>query len=249
MKKVSVIIPYYNNLKYVFRSIDTVHQQKYKNLEIILIYDDENKDDLSLIKNKLKEKKNIKLIINKKNLGAAKSRNIGIKFAKGFYIAFLDSDDYWKKNKLNKQIKFMKKNKLDMSYTAYEILKNKFRVKKNIKSKYDYKDLLKKCDIGLSTVIIKSSLIKKEKFPNLKTQEDYCLWLNFFRRKINAKGMNESLSIWRDTPNSLSSNIIQKLYDAFKVYYIYQNKNFFVSLFSVLVLSLNKVKKNINLIK
>ena len=64
--------------------------------------------------------------------------------------------------------------------------------------------------------------------------------VKIFRKKINVKGINESLSVWRDTPNSLSSNIIQKLSDAFRVYYIYQNKKFFVSLFSVLVLSLNK---------
>ncbi len=243
MKKISIIIPYYNNIDYIFTSIKSIYSQKYKNFEIILIYDDENKNDLVILKKKLKFLKNIKIINNKKNLGAARCRNLGMKKAKGYYIAFLDSDDYWKKDKLKKQIEFMKLNNLDMSFTAYDILKNGQIKTKNVQKTYTYKELLKKCDIGLSTVIIKSTIINKGMFPNLKTQEDYCLWLNYLRKKIVMQGLNKSLAVWRDTPNSLSSNIIQKLLDAFRVYYKYQNKNFFVSLFGVLVLSVNKIKK------
>ena len=163
--------------------------------------------------------------------------------AKGHYIAFLDSDDFWKKNKLHKQINFMEKNSLDFSFTAYDVLNDNRLFKREVKTNYSYKDLLKKCDIGLSTVIISSKLLKFAKFPNLKTQEDYALWLKFIKNGVKSGGIKESLSVWRNTPNSLSSNIFQKLKDSFKIYYHYENKNFLASIFSVLILSINKIKK------
>ena len=158
-KKVSIIVPYYKNIKYIFKCIQSIYDQNYKNFEVILIYDDRDKRDLKLIQNKFRNYKNLNLFINKKNIGVSMSRNKGIKKSKGYYIAFLDSDDFWKKNKLKKQIKFMEKNSLDFSFTAYDILKSNKTGKKEIKSTYTYHDLLKKCDIGLSTVIIKSKLI------------------------------------------------------------------------------------------
>ena len=246
-KKVSIIVPFYKNIKYIFRCIQSIYDQNYKNFEVILIYDDTDKRDLKLIQNKFKNYKNLNLYINKKNIGVSMSRNKGIKKSKGYYIAFLDSDDFWKKNKLKKQINFMEKNSLDFSFTAYDILKSNKVFKKKIKSTYTYNDLLKKCDIGLSTVIIKSKLKNIGNFPNLKTQEDFALWLKYLKNGVKAKGINKSLSVWRDTPNSLSSNIFQKLKDSFMVYYHYENKNFFESIFSVLILSINKIKNTLNI--
>tara|TARA_B100000965_G_scaffold386313_1_gene388458 strand:- start:193 stop:948 length:756 start_codon:yes stop_codon:yes gene_type:complete len=246
-KKVSIIIPYYKNIKYIFRCIQSIYDQNYKNFEVILVYDDIDKKDLKLIQNKFINYKNLNLIVNNKNIGVSMSRNKGIKKAKGYYIAFLDSDDFWKKNKLKKQIKFMEKYSLDFSFTAYDILKSNKAVKKKIKSTYTYHDLLKKCDIGLSTVVIKSKLIKIGNFPNLRTQEDFALWLKYLKNGVKAKGINESLSVWRDTPNSLSSNIFQKLKDSFMVYYYYENKNLLESIFSVLILSINKIKNTLNI--
>ena len=138
MKKVSVIIPYYKNLKYIDQSIISVMKQNYKNIEILIIYDDSNKDELKILKKKYKKKNKISIIENKNNLGAALSRNKGIKKSKGYYIAFLDSDDYWKKNKLKKQISFIEKNNLDLSYTSYEILKKKKKFRQNVKKTYGY---------------------------------------------------------------------------------------------------------------
>ena len=101
-------------------TINSVLNQTYKNLEIIIIYDDPNKEDLSLLKKIKKKDKRIKLYINKKNLGAGRSRNKGIKLSKGILVAFLDSDDLWKKNKLKKQISFMKKNGIEcLTYIIY----------------------------------------------------------------------------------------------------------------------------------
>ena len=137
----------------------------------------------------------------------------------------------------------MEKNNLDLSYTSYEILKKKKKFRQNVKKTYGYYELLNKCDFGLSTVIANYQVFNKGKFPNLSTQEDYALWLRYTRKGLKIMGLNQALTVWRDTPKSLSSNTIQKLTDSFKVYYKFENKNFFEALYRVLILSINKLKK------
>ena len=242
-KKISIIIPYFNNLKYLPNAIESVIYQNLKNYEIILIYDDTSKKDLKEIKKKFKKLKNFKILINKKNQGAAVSRNRGLQTSKGEYIAFLDADDYWKKNKLKMQLKFMKKNSIDFSYTAYDIVGHDFIKKHSIKNTYSYKELLEKCDIGLSTVIISSKILKYGNFPKLKTQEDYGLWLKYLRKGVKVGGLNISLSCWRNLESSLSKNTFQKLRDSFNVYNRLEKINFLESIFRVLILSMNKLIK------
>ena len=100
MNYVSVIIPYFKKRNYIKKTIDSITNQTYKKLEIIIIYDDEDHSDLKLIRKLKSLDKRIKLIINTKSLGAGRSRNIGINSAKGKFIAFLDADDLWKKKKI-----------------------------------------------------------------------------------------------------------------------------------------------------
>jgi teichuronic acid biosynthesis glycosyltransferase TuaG len=109
MDLVSVIIPYYKKKKFIVKSVESVINQTYKNIEIIIIYDNESNIELDYIKNLENKDFRIKLIINKKNIGAGESRNKGIKFSKGKYIAFLDADDIWVKNKIEKQLFFYAK--------------------------------------------------------------------------------------------------------------------------------------------
>lgn len=241
--KVSIIIPFYKNPQYLFKSIKSVLNQNYNNYEILLIYDDKDKKNLEMIQKRFKYLKKLKIIDNNKNLGVAKSRNIGLSKSKGKYIAFLDADDVWKKNKLKKQVNFMKKNSLDLSYSSYEILNKNVKKKHIVKKTYTYDELLKKCDIGLSTVMMKSKLMKLGTFPILKTQEDYALWLKFTRKKVKLMGINTPLVYWRDTPGSLSKNFTQKLKDSFKVYNKFENRSIMESLFRVFVLSINKLIK------
>ena len=244
MTNVSIIMPYFQKRKYITSSVNSVLNQSYKNFELIIIYDDNNKNDLNLI-SKIKNKdKRIKLIINKKNLGVGFSRNIAIKKSKGKFIAFIDSDDLWKKNKLKKQLNFMIKNKYNFSHTSYDIVSNNILSnKKKIAKDLTYQELLKSCDIGLSTVIIKKNLIKKNLFPKLKTKEDFVVWLKIAKQIKLLRGFKEILCSWQNTDNSLSKSSIQKILDAYRVYKFYEKFNTLKSIYSVILLSINYFNK------
>ena len=247
MDLISVIIPYYKKKEYIISSINSVLNQTYKNLEIIIIYDDLNKEDLNLLKKIKKKDKRIKIYINKKNLGAGRSRNKGIKLSKGVFVAFLDSDDLWKKNKLKKQIFFMKKNGINASHTSYTIInsKNKIIGSRNAKD-MSYKLLLKSCDIGLSTVVLKKEIItSKIKFANIKTKEDYVLWLKITFNNNKIFALKDNLTKWRKLEDSLSSSKLQKIYDGYLVYRKYMNFNLLKSFGFLMLLSFNYFLKDI----
>ncbi len=246
MTLVSVIVPYFKKKKFIEKTINSILSQTYKNLEIIIVYDDENHADLKLINNIKKMDNRIKLIINKKTLGAGLSRNIGIKKAKGKYVAFLDADDLWKKNKIKLQLNYMIKNNLLISHTDYEILNINKKNKKIIKARtfQDYKKLLFSCDIGLSTVMMNKKLISKTcRFPKLKTKEDFVLWLLILKKNITIGGFNKNLTQWRKLENSLSSPIIQRLKDGYKLYNDYMKFGILKSFLYLFMLSINSYKK------
>ncbi len=249
MKKnlVSIIIPYFKKKEFFFETFYSAYNQSYKKKEIIIIYDDEDLSDLNFIKNTINKKKNVHLYINKKTHGAGAARNLGIKKSEGEFLAFIDSDDVWKKNKLKKQIKFMNKKKIEASFTTYSIIDEIGNVTglRYAKKKIDFNDLIFSCDIGLSTVILrKNKKIKKIiKFPDLKTKEDYVLWIKLSKNKIVFYGLKENLTNWRKLDNSLSSNPLQKLKDGFRVYNTYLKFNFSKSILHLFLLSLNYLKK------
>ena len=246
MDLVSVIIPYYKKKTFIRETIFSVLKQSYQNLEIIVIYDDQNLDDLDFIKEIANSDSRISILVNKKNLGAGLSRNKGIDYSKGTYIAFLDSDDVWKVDKIKKQVDFMENNNLQVSHTSYEILDNKNQIVavRTARNFYEIKDLLKSCDIGLSTVMLKNEIIfDKFKFPDLKTKEDFVVWLNLLKNEIIIGGLDEKLTIWKKTDSSLSSSILQKLTDGYSVYHKYMKFNSIKSIYYLLCLSINFLKK------
>ncbi len=133
---VTIIVPYFKKKFFFKETINSILNQSYKNYEIILIYDDIDISEIEYVKYILKKIKRKKIIINKKNLGAGMSRNIGIKASKGKFIAFLDADDLWHKNKIKNQIDFMKEKKINFSYCGYKIVnKSKKFIKKIIAPK------------------------------------------------------------------------------------------------------------------
>ena len=244
MNLVSIIVPFYKKKKYVLNSIKSILNQTYKNFEIIIIYDDTKLDDLKYILEIKRLDKRIRVFRNKENKGVGLSRNYGIKKSRGKFIAFLDADDIWHPLKLSTQIEFMINNNFSITHTSYNIIneKNKkvgTRFAKNLK----FSDLIRSCDIGLSTVIIEKKLLDNLYFPNLKTKEDYVLWLQLTKKGYEFKAFDEFLTDWRLAKNSLSSSTFRKLIDGYNVYRKYLEQSILKSLINLLILSLNFLRK------
>ena len=249
MYLVSVIIPFFKKRKFFQKTLSSVISQTYKKIEIIIIYDDTNYSDLIFLKKICKIDKRIRLIVNKKNLGAGISRNKGIESSKGKFITFIDADDLWKKNKISTQLKFMIKNNADISHTDFKIIndQNKILGLRKARDFNNLNDILMSCDVGLSTVMIKKNLLgPKDRFPNLKTKEDFVLWIILLKKKLTFKSINKALTFWRKTNNSLSSSTFQKLLDGFRVYNTFLKFNFIKSFFYLFMLSFNYILKKFN---
>ena len=248
--KVSIIIGYYKKKFFFQKTINSILKQTYKNYEIIVIYDDTDKEELYIVKKILKKVPNYRIIINNKNIGAGLSRNIGINFAKGELIAFCDADDLWHKNKLMVQVNYMKKKEINFCHTSYNVINYYGKIIGNFRvaSKLNYNSLLKSCDIATSSVIIKKDILKNIKlFSNFKTKEDYSLWLKIVKKEKKLYGINSNLVFWRLTNNSLSSSFLQKMLDAFKIYKISENYNNLTSIYFTFRLASFALLKKINI--
>lgn len=229
---VSIITPLYNCEKYIEETIKSVINQTYKNWEMIIVDDCSKDDGVKIVEKYQKLDKRIKLYRNEQNQGVSFTRNRAIDLSKGKYIAFLDSDDLWKKEKLSKQISFMEKNNITLSYTGYEKINSDGSLRGEIKvpEKLDYEELLKNCLINCI-----SGVYLKEKFKNIyfkKTKvEDYIFWLEIFKNIDFAYGIKESLAYYRVSNNSRSSNKIDIVKFHWKIYREIEKLNLMKSIY------------------
>ena len=245
--KVSIIMPYYKKSSYVDETVNSILNQTFKEFEIIII-DDELSEKSSKVLSRIKQlDKRINIFKNKKNLGAGQSRNNAINLCRGEYIAFCDCDDLWKSNKLETQLKIMNKLNLEFSHTSYEIVntKNSKIGYREAQENLSFLQLRRSCDIGLSTVILKRNLFDNQKFRfgEIKTKEDYILWLLLAKNDIIIFGIKDCLVSWRKSEDSLSSSTFQKFFDGYKVYKNYLYYSRFKSLYFLFILSLNFILK------
>lgn len=221
MELVSIITPSYKSERFITQTIESVLLQTYKNWELIII-DDVSPDKSNDIIEKFCEKDSrIKLIKLEKNSGPAVARNIAIEQAKGRYIAFLDADDIWKSEKLEKQLSFMKEKNCALSYSSYETMSEEGNILEKVINpplKLSYKDLLKSNYIGCLTAIYDTQKIGKTYMPLINKRQDYGLWLKILKKTDFAYGLPESLATYRIMSNSVSSNKISLLKYHYKLF-------------------------------
>lgn len=204
---VSIIMPVYNNIDYISESIISVQKQTYKDWELIIIDDGSEIDIYGQLTENIKDNR-IKYFRLDKNRGVAFARNRAIELASGRYIAFLDSDDIWLPDKLERQISFMNLNKAAVSCTQYRRFHaNIGNVSKiiDVAEKISYEKLLKGNQLGCLTVMIDRYFISEIRMPEMR-HEDYITWLNIAKEGNNIYGLKEDLARYRVLDKSVSSN-------------------------------------------
>jgi glycosyltransferase involved in cell wall biosynthesis len=208
MDLVSIIMPAYNSSFFIGESITSVTKQTYGGWELLVIDDCSTDDTPEIIERFAHNDSRIKLIKNEENYGPAHTRNIGIKHAKGAFIAFLDSDDRWHPLKLEEQIQYILESNADLVYTAYERISEDGKFLSNVKipDKLSYNNLLISCPIGCLTVMINTERLGKVFFPEIKKRQDYALWLKIARMGAKIRGLPMNLASYRVRSQSVSSS-------------------------------------------
>ncbi|MFR1316955.1 MAG: glycosyltransferase family 2 protein [Clostridium perfringens] len=213
----------------------------------MIIIDDCSSDNTESIVNRYVElDKRIKFYKLEKNSGAAIARNLGINKANGEFIAFLDSDDLWDENKLEKQIEFMKERKIGFSFTGYRLMKENGELLNKeimVPEKVDYNSLLKNTIIGCLTVMIDKRIIGEFKMPELRAGQDTATWLSILRKGNIAYGYNEILASYRLVNGSISSNKMKALKRTWNIYRNVENLSLYKSIYCFLFYSKNAFLK------
>jgi len=218
---VSIVMPAWNSEKFISESIDSVLAQNYENFELLVVDDCSVDSTSEIVMKYVKADNRVKMISLQENSGPAVARNSAIEAATGRYIAFLDSDDLWYPEKLERQIEFLKNNNIALTYSGYDVLDEDgsllsvFRPPTSIR----YEDLLKTCSIGCLTAIYDAGLIGKMKMPLIKKRQDYALWLKILKAVSLSMGCESSLAAYRIRNNSVSRG---KLNAAKYQWYVYR---------------------------
>lgn len=229
---VSIIIPVYNAEKYILGTVEGVLSQTFQDFECILVDNGSTDESVNLIKSV--EDSRVRLLSCKEK-GAACARNAGVREAKGRYIAYLDSDDIWAPEKLEKTIDFSKKEDAAFVFTAYEfadIEGNGTGKIVHVPDQITYKEALSRTVIFTSTVVFDLTKLSKEEImmPEVKS-EDTALWWKVLKTGIVARGLDENLVKYRTGGKSLSSNKFIAIKRIWALYGMQGDLNFFQKAF------------------
>ena len=234
-------MPSYNSEKYISESIKSIINQTYTNWELIITDDFSSDNTVKVVESFIKNDKRIKLYVLKSNQGAGAARNNSIKMAKGRFIAFCDSDDQWKKNKLEIQLNMMIQKNLFLSYSGYDIITENGNYMKTV---YPPKiitlnKILSNNYIGCLTAIYDSGQIGKKYMPHISKRQDWVLWINILKKIKKTEGLRDSLAKYRLRSNSISRNKTNLIIHNWKVYHKVLGYNKFKSLLLMLNFLIN----------
>lgn len=221
---ISIIVPVYNVAKYIVETMDCVRSQTYRNWELLLVEDGSRDGSAALIAEYMEKTgdERIRLLRQPSNMGAAKARNRGLQEAKGRYIAYLDADDLWVPQKLERELAFMKEKQAAFAFTGYEFADEQGRGLGKIvhvPATITYKEALKNTTIFTTTVMFDTAKLDKAmlEMPVVKS-EDTALWWKVLRSGHIAYGLDENLVKYRRAGKTLSSNKLEAIRRIWNLY-------------------------------
>lgn len=219
--KVSIVMPYYNAARYIFETVNSIIVQTYHNWELIIVNDCSTETETeNILQNVMNLDSRIKVLRTEKNGGAGLARNMGINAAKGQYLAFCDSDDWWYPTKLEEQLKFMEDNDYSFTCTWYEDANGKLEPYYTMKQepRNNYRSMISGCNIGTPGVMINLQKLGKKYMPNLRRAEDWGLWMMYLKDTDYLYTYPKALWKYRHVPGSETSNKWKQMKSVVEMY-------------------------------
>ncbi|WP_227511992.1 glycosyltransferase family 2 protein [Tritonibacter mobilis] len=218
---VSVIMPAYNAEMTLVHAVASVQAQSFTDWELILIEDGSSDQTANACTMLAQEDARIRVVYQTENTGAAVARNAGLALARGRYVAFLDADDLWHKEKLERQISFMKEHGAVFSYTGFLRQRGHKQRRVHVPAQMTRERLLQGNVIGCLTAIYDRAHFGDVQMPNLRLRQDFAFWLLLLTRCQNAFGLDEPLAVYRVHSTSLSAGRIKAMRATWKMYRIH----------------------------
>lgn len=219
---VSIVVPAYNAEKYISQTLDSILAQTYENYEVLAVDDCSGDTTWAILQAYAARDSRLRLLKNEKNSGVSKTRNLAVEAARGEFIAYLDSDDIWEKNKLEQQVRLLRERPDSaIIYTGSAFIDCEGRRASYVMpvpETMSYKELLKQNRISCSSVLVRREYMLKYKMEGDNMHEDYAVWLRMLRDGAKAYGINQPLLIYRVSASSKSGNKFHAAGMTYKAY-------------------------------
>lgn len=245
---VSIIMPCYNAERYIAQSIESVLAQTLTSWELLVTDDGSSDKTVEVVERYCAKDERINLLVPDRHNGIAVTRNLSIERAKGRFVAFLDSDDIWVSDKLEKQIGFMMENEAGFTYSSYELIDEQGNLKnKTVKDAgvMSYKKYLRNTIICCGTVILDRQKVGDFRTPIIDTSEDMSLWLSIMKKGFDAYPVPGPLHQYRVRPHSASSNKFKAASDVWRVYRNIEKLSWPKSAINFVCYSFNAIVKHV----
>jgi teichuronic acid biosynthesis glycosyltransferase TuaG len=244
MELVSIITPTYNSANFVLATINSVKKQTYTNWEMLIVDDCSTDTTFDIVRKQAELDKRIKVFKLNKNSGAGSARQYALELAQGRFIAFLDSDDLWKPNKLSEQIEFLLKNDIAVTFSSYELMDEEgklLNILVKVPKSITYKELFYCNWIGNLTGVYDTVKLGKISISNYRKRQDWIMWLQILKSEKRATSIQKNLATYRVRSNSISASKIGLLKSNYLVYRSYHKQNIVKSCFSMIIFLYNQL--------
>ena len=218
---VSIVTPVYKAERFIGDTIQSVQSQTYQQWELLLVDDCSPDRSADIIRPLAAADPRIRYVRLDQNSGAAVARNKALEMARGEYLAFLDADDIWVNDKLERQLRFMAAKQADFVYTAiFPLDEEGYPMRKRPKpvpEKVDYRYLLRHTVIATSSVLLRREAFGAFTMPLRRGGQDYATWLMLLRHTPYAYGQNTGMTYYRVSNHSLSSNKLSSVSQVYSI--------------------------------